>query len=74
MFDGISIACSCEVFRNTVQWRKEFVFECGATVNGSTGVLSNSICRVSVREVRRCLSKYPFVSVFEREGVHVCVS
>ncbi|XP_042563104.1 protein FAM102B-like isoform X2 [Clupea harengus] len=44
---------SCEVFRNTVQWRKEFVFECGATVNGSTGVLSNSICRVSVREDRK---------------------
>ncbi|KAL2101575.1 hypothetical protein ACEWY4_003336 [Coilia grayii] len=44
---------SNEVFHNTVQWRKEFVFECRATVNGSTGVLGNCICRISVRKDRK---------------------
>lgn len=49
---SISTSCSNEVFHNTVQWKKEIVFEFGATVNGTTGILSNCTCRVSVRKVR----------------------
>ncbi|XP_063043542.1 early estrogen-induced gene 1 protein-like isoform X2 [Engraulis encrasicolus] len=57
---------SNEVFQNTVQWRKEFVFQCRATVNGSTGVLGSCICRVSVRKDKKggkCFDKVGYVDL-----------
>ncbi|XP_041941684.1 uncharacterized protein LOC121705045 [Alosa sapidissima] len=62
---------SNEVFNNTVRWRKEIVFECGATVNVSTGVLGNCICRVSVRKDRKGGRSYKKVGYVDLNLVEV---
>lgn len=51
-----------EVQENCVRWRKRFSFVSKMSANPHTGVLDPSVCRVSVRKVKR--NKYTNASLF----------
>ncbi|XP_047448066.1 protein FAM102A isoform X1 [Mugil cephalus] len=52
LLDGDFVATSSrqEVQENCVRWRKRFTFVCKMSANPHTGVLDQSVCRVSVRK------------------------